>query len=204
MSSRNLKERLLEEAKRFLEEEGLKSLSMRNLGSSLGVSRTALYKHFKNKADLLSSIAEDGFNELNSLFIEIINRRKTAKERIKDLYREYFHYAVKNPACYRLMYGNVIMKHDRSPSLITSAERAFKTAMRIIIEGQRNREIKESEALKITNAAWLILHGYTIAYLDKQLLSPSEYPVLISKETTMEGYNDLSVLLESILYGIAT
>lgn len=42
----------------MLDEVGLKGLSMRKLGSRLGVEAMSLYNHVRNKADLLDSIHE--------------------------------------------------------------------------------------------------------------------------------------------------
>lgn len=201
MHATNLKEKLLREAKRTIEENGLESLTMRNLGSALGVSRTAPYKHFKNKADLLSSIAEDGFKNLDNIFKSIINKQNSTKESIKELYYEYYNFALNNPACYRLMYGHEIIEQDKTKSLKKAAESAFKTAMEVIIKGQKNNEIKKADPISLTNAAWAMLHGFTIANLDRQLISPNIYPTLINNENETDDI-DLNIYIDSILFGI--
>jgi AcrR family transcriptional regulator len=45
--------RMLEAAVRFVDREGLEALSMRKLGSELGVEAMSLYHHVPNKGALL-------------------------------------------------------------------------------------------------------------------------------------------------------
>jgi TetR/AcrR family transcriptional regulator, tetracycline repressor protein len=52
------RDRILEAAKRLLDRDGLDALSMRNLGSELGVEAMSLYNHFASKAALLDGVHE--------------------------------------------------------------------------------------------------------------------------------------------------
>ena len=65
----DLRLRLLRAASEIISNEGLKKLTMRALSNQVGVSRTAPYRHFKNKDALLLSIAEEGFNEFLQLYV---------------------------------------------------------------------------------------------------------------------------------------
>lgn len=56
--------RIVEEAIALLDEEGPDSLSMRRLGSRLGVSTMSTYHHFSDKAALVDAIAERVMAEL--------------------------------------------------------------------------------------------------------------------------------------------
>ncbi len=48
--------RVLDEALALVDEEGLSALSMRRLGARLGVEAMSLYRHVRNKADLLDAL----------------------------------------------------------------------------------------------------------------------------------------------------
>jgi len=50
------RERVCREALALVDEEGLDALSMRRLGARLGVEAMSLYRHVRNKADLLDSL----------------------------------------------------------------------------------------------------------------------------------------------------
>jgi AcrR family transcriptional regulator len=50
------RERVCREALTLVDEEGLEALSMRRLGTRLGVEAMSLYKHVRDKADLLDAL----------------------------------------------------------------------------------------------------------------------------------------------------
>ena len=60
----DLSRSLLQEALRTIQKDGVAALTMRGVGSKLGVSRTALYRHFADKSALLAAVATEGFRTL--------------------------------------------------------------------------------------------------------------------------------------------
>src|SRR5919107_2258989 len=56
--------RILEAAVRFADREGLEALSMRKLGSELGVEAMSLYNHVPNKGALFDGMVEILLGEL--------------------------------------------------------------------------------------------------------------------------------------------
>ena len=58
------RERVLQAAVRRADEGGIESLSMRKLGQELGVEAMALYHHFANKDDLVDSMVDLVFGEI--------------------------------------------------------------------------------------------------------------------------------------------
>src|SRR5918998_4367880 len=56
--------RILETAVRYVDREGLEALSMRKLGSELGVEAMSLYNHVPNKSALLDGMVEVLLGEL--------------------------------------------------------------------------------------------------------------------------------------------
>src|SRR5947207_14126671 len=50
------RERICREALALVDDEGLEALSMRRLGARLGVEAMSLYRHVRNKADLLDAL----------------------------------------------------------------------------------------------------------------------------------------------------
>src|SRR3981081_1231108 len=56
-----LRHALLVEAARTIREDGVDAVTLRAVGARLGVSRTALYRHFADKSALLAAVAREGF-----------------------------------------------------------------------------------------------------------------------------------------------
>ena len=62
----DLRRALLQAAVRTLHKHGLDALTLRAVGEELGVSRSALYRHFADKSALLTAVASEGFRMLRS------------------------------------------------------------------------------------------------------------------------------------------
>jgi AcrR family transcriptional regulator len=60
----DLRRALLDEALRTIRQDGVEAVTLRKVGQSLGVSRTALYRHFSDKRALLAGVATEGFRML--------------------------------------------------------------------------------------------------------------------------------------------
>src|SRR5215468_2671037 len=60
----NLRRALLDEALATIAADGPEALTLREIGARLGVSRTALYRHFADKEALLEAVATEGFRTL--------------------------------------------------------------------------------------------------------------------------------------------
>ena len=56
------REVILQAAERIVGSEGLRALTMRRIGNELGADPTAVYRHFRNKEELLTCLAERLFS----------------------------------------------------------------------------------------------------------------------------------------------
>ena len=90
--------RVLEEAMRFVDREGLEALTMRKLGAELGVEAMSLYNHVPNKSALLDGMVEVLLGEL-----EIPPENHGWEERIREGYRAFRRLAYEHPNVFPLL-----------------------------------------------------------------------------------------------------
>ncbi len=90
--------RVLEEAVRFVDREGLEALTMRKLGAELGVEAMSLYNHVPNKSALLDGMVEVLLGEL-----EVPPENHGWEERIRDGYRAFRRLAHEHPNVFPLL-----------------------------------------------------------------------------------------------------
>ena len=69
------RQRLLAAALELVEEEGVEALSMRRLAARVGVSATALYRHFADKDELLQHLVDEANLELGRYLFPAPPRR---------------------------------------------------------------------------------------------------------------------------------
>lgn len=93
----------MEAARRLLEAEGPSALSLRAVAREAGVSPAAPYHHFKDKAELLDAVAQEGWDILESKMATARDHTKGHDQPIA-LGVAYVAFARENPALYRVMY----------------------------------------------------------------------------------------------------
>lgn len=73
---KNTKERILEEALKLFSQSGYMGTSMNDIAAELGVTKAALYKHYKSKQEILESIVE----RMNQMDAERAKKYEMRKE----------------------------------------------------------------------------------------------------------------------------
>lgn len=196
----NLREKLLKTTLKIISEEGLQKVSMRKLGALIGVSRTAPYRHFKNKGELLSAIAENGFRKLTDSICSVRKKTEDPVEQLKNIGVVSIEFALENPVQYRLMFGHEIMKQDQTPEFKKIAEAAI-TEVFLAVERLKTKDLlKPIEPMIIANTLWALIHGISTLLMDGQINISNAFlnlPAILIKE---ENHSKLDVhkIIENI------
>ena len=82
---KNTKEKILEEALKLFAQSGYMGTSMNDIASKLGVTKAALYKHYKSKQEILDSIIE----KMNELDIESVKQYEMPEGDLEKVTAEY-------------------------------------------------------------------------------------------------------------------
>ncbi|GAA5316681.1 MAG: TetR/AcrR family transcriptional regulator [Candidatus Pelagadaptatus aseana] len=166
----DLRQQLLNEAVLLIREEGLAGLSMRKLAINAGVSRTAAYHHFKDKDDLLSAIAAEGFERFQKLHRDAVDRGLdlASREGAMEFNRAYVKFATENPEYYDLMFGGQIWK---SASLTESLKKVsfatFRDSVVMVKELQDRGAIRSDlDPLRFAQVRWSTMHGMSRLMID--------------------------------------
>src|SRR5689334_24581929 len=121
----NLKEALLQAALDLIAQKGAAGFTFADAARMAGVSPAAPYRHFRDRDELLSSIAQRGFEQFEAVLTEAWDDGRpdtvTAFERVG---RAYLNFAREQPAFYSAMFESGIPA-DSNPTLQAAGERAF-------------------------------------------------------------------------------
>lgn len=151
----NLREALLEAAELILEEEGLAGLSLRAVARRAGVSRTAPYRHFDDKDDLLSAVAARGFRLLARSLEQASDGTAEPSDHMRGMARGYVRFASRHRALFRLMFGTGRPQVAGSEELSEEGARAYA----VIADAMAARTGAAPRARDATLAAWSLVHG---------------------------------------------
>ena len=158
------REAISKAARDILVAEGLHSVSLRRVASSLGVTAPALYAHVVDKRDLLQGIAEQEIDGIIEGFRRI--QSDDPIEKLRRMCHEYIDYGVRNPDLFRAMFLfrpelTSEARGDRN-ALAASIHDAFMTTAR---QAQERHSLDGADADLAALTAWTAAHGVVTVLL---------------------------------------
>jgi AcrR family transcriptional regulator len=101
-SENDLRKQILATAKSMFIQQGYHGLAMRQISEALGVSKAALYYHFKDKEELFLAILTAYLDDMESLLDQILNGQASGQERIFEFVSAVLHQPAEQRAVIRL------------------------------------------------------------------------------------------------------
>jgi AcrR family transcriptional regulator len=182
------KQNLLKVTRNLIDSRGVEAISMRVVGRNAGLSRTASYRHFKNKQSLLAAIVVEDFENFSSAILELENKPTHPKQFLAKLLKSYHSFAMENPEHYQLMF-NTKWDNEKFPEIETIAFQVFKKTEEYV-----KNAIKVSDsAFHSTKEATAILYSFIHGLVELNLIGHKE----ISK-----GLNNPGLLIDKFVDSI--
>ncbi len=189
----NLKEDLIQIALDFIAKEDVDKLTLKVLADATGTSRSAIYKHFKNKDALIEAMIVRGFDKFDA--DTTVYLKDTSKSLIDRFYltgKLYVEFARENPNLYRLLFGKKYA-HIREETLSIKDEdcSGFAALKKMVEEAQQQGVYKKEDSYKQSIVIWATMHGVASLIIDGFM-------------DVEEVYEDLyNTLFETLLVGMA-
>jgi AcrR family transcriptional regulator len=111
----NLKEALVEAARRFIAERGLTGFTLVDAAKLVGVTPAALYRHFRGREALVAEVAYRGFSQLAERLARALKGAGTPIERFTRMGEAYLTFAEQEPGYYAAMFSTA-STGDEKPS----------------------------------------------------------------------------------------
>ncbi|MGH9370527.1 MAG: TetR/AcrR family transcriptional regulator [Vicinamibacterales bacterium] len=165
----NLREALVQEAVRTIRKRGIERVTLRAVGEALGVSRTALYRHFVDKSALLAAVAREGFRTLRLELLDAWNRGDQGRAGFDAMGLAYIRFAMAHPAHYRVMFGGFVDKATQDPDLMAEASAAFQALVDALVAQQNAGLVRNDDPLQLARFVWATVHGVAMLAIDGQL-----------------------------------
>ncbi len=191
----DLRAALVDEAAAMISENGAASVTMRAIGSRLGVSRGAPYRHFADKTALLVAVAVEGFKRLNRrLDASSAAASPSGVERLRRMGEQYVRFALEHPAHYRLMYGKEALERQDQPELRKAAGALLDHLVEVIRVHQQRGEIEGGDPRARAYVAWSAVHGLASLLIERQIAPKVDVDDLIRQttRTVLDGMRDRS------------
>ena len=170
----DLQRALVEEALRTIQADGVEQLTLRAVSEQLGVSRTALYRHFSDKQALLAAVGREGFRMLRLALIEALERHGGGRPGFEAMGIAYVEFAVAHPAYYRVMFGRFIESCSKDAAFVEEATAAFQVLVDSLVEQQSAGIVRRDDPLILARFVWSVVHGIAMLVIDGQFLGTDE------------------------------
>ena len=156
----DLERALVDAAVDMIRKEGVPAFTLRSVGARVGVSRTALYRHFDDKAALLARVAAEGFRRLHAALARAVAAASQQQaDPLPAMAAAYLHFAAGNPSHYQTMFGGFLTDWSRYPDLVEQGNAAFDILADTIRGEQERGRIAPGDPIELAEITWALSHG---------------------------------------------
>ena len=156
-------ERILAAGMRILEEEGYEALSMRKVGAAVGLSQAAIYRHYKDKAELVSRIVEMGYGDLVALSSFPDEGREAPALLLAAGIRRYFRFALERPQLFKAVLLEDIGPAGREVAVLSAGvsgrRRTFANLVELLRRGMDSGDFGKADPEVTAQALWASMFG---------------------------------------------
>jgi AcrR family transcriptional regulator len=154
--------------------------TLRELARRAGVTHTAPYKHFDDKAALLAELALLGFDKLRDALVATRPGDEAgSREAFIAMCLAYVAFGAGNINLYRLMWSTDA-RAANDLHVLRSANAAFAVLLDRITQGHRAGWLSARDPAGQAVACWTQLHGLTLLSADGLLVSLAVDPVQVA------------------------
>jgi AcrR family transcriptional regulator len=165
----DLRRALLDEALRTVQVHGMAHLTLRRVGQKLGVSRSALYRHFASKQALLAAVGSEGFRKLRQALADAWEDSGRGRAGFEAMGKAYVQFAIAYPSHYRVMFGGYVESATRDEDFIGEAKAAFQVLVNAIVDQQNARLVRRDDPVLMARFTWALVHGISMLVIDGQI-----------------------------------
>lgn len=162
----NLGIEILAAAKKLFLENGYKNTSMRKIAGEVGISPTTIYLYYKDKADIIHALHQEGFKILSEQF-RTLNNVSDPFERLKAMGRCYINFAFENRDFYEIMFImqeplehiGAGQKKEKDAGGWREGENAFESLLTVVEDCKKEGYFKGCNVVELALLFWSNLHG---------------------------------------------
>lgn len=163
----DLRAALLQAGLELLEERQGDDIALREVARAVGVSATAVYRHFPDKAALLRGLAAQGLEQLAAAQRTAFEQAGGEKAGFAATGRAYVRFALDNPALFRLIFSSSPEQQDAigtSDGIPEAFRMLRENAAFLAPPGASGDEVN-----RVALGAWAQVHGLAVLMLDGQI-----------------------------------
>jgi AcrR family transcriptional regulator len=178
---------ILDAAERIFVAEGYEGATIRKIAEEVGVSATAIYMHFTDKAGILGEICRGALAQLDATNREIAAKPIDPVVRLRMMLDAYMRWGLAHPNAYQLVYST---PHPLSAGLwpedtVDMSIQCFETFADVVREIAAQGRLRAGTADSAAQALWMACHGVVALLCGRPKFNWGDADELIA--LTLEG-----------------
>jgi AcrR family transcriptional regulator len=172
----NRQSEIIQIAIRLIGEGGIQALTIKNLSAEIGIAESAIYRHFKSKTEVLSTLLDFLKSIIISHYDNTYKLNISSIERIKKMITGQLKIFAENPPYAIVILSDGLYKNEKTlhDKIFKIMEYTKTTYIKIIDEGKRTGEIRkdvtsEQIAFIIMGSVRLTINQWSISGLSFDL-----------------------------------
>jgi len=165
----NLKEEMLKQAVEIIHNEGIEMLTLSVLSKKLGTSRSAIYRHFSSKDELMQNVLMYGFEMFDREIAEVFMKKDIdILTRLHTMGKIYINFGIEHPNLYRMLFGEKFQDMRAKACPIDDEEIAvgFHALVGLLKEAQQEEIFIIQEPMLQAHIVHSMMHGLISLYID--------------------------------------
>lgn len=163
----DLRAALIEAGLTLLATRTADDLSLREVARAVGVSATAVYRHFPDKTALMTALARAGLDRLAAAQHTAADAAGGGRAGFAATGRAYVRFALANPALFRLIFASPVLLAPAAHDDATGSD-AFGLLQINAAAAAADRPGGDATRI-VAVQAWALVHGLAMLMLDGQL-----------------------------------
>ncbi len=137
-------EQIIDESIKLIAEKGIQGFTIKNLSKAIGISESAIYRHFKSKTQILLTIL-DTFEDIAEMLSGLIDNNKlSAVQKISFMFIKMVVKFTETPSLVSVIFSEEIFKNEEvlKRKIIKILNKNEETLEAIIRKGQHGNKIR--------------------------------------------------------------
>ena len=178
---------ILDAAERIFIAEGYEGATMRKIADGVGVSSTALYMHFPDKACILGEICHRTMEQLHASNREIAAKPVDPLARVRMMLEAYMRWGLAHPNAYQLVYcaPRPLSAGVWPDETFDLSVRCFEIFADVVREIAAQGRLRAGSADSAAQAFWMGCHGVVALLCTRPRFNWADTDELIA--VTLEG-----------------
>jgi AcrR family transcriptional regulator len=166
----DLKNALIRAGAELVAQEGVAGLTLRRVARRAGVSHTAPYAHFADKAALVAAISTEGLRMIRERIAGAVRRHAgDPRRQLLEAAWQTVRFGLEQPDLYRVTFSGAIDRERDHPAYVDMAHGSFGVLVELVRSCQAAGVVSPGPAELLAVGFWSATHGLVSLLANRQL-----------------------------------